>query len=189
MNQTAPLDELIVACCAGDDAAWREFLARYGDLLYSVALRTGVSPTDAEEVFQGCVLAVYTNLHTLRAPEKLVPWLAHLARRQTLYYLRKRRFEVPRDPLAPGADGLADPDPLPGELLEALQRGQWLREGLRQLRPRCQNLLHALYLDDPPLGYQEIVARWGIPLGSIGPTRARCLQALREALEENRDDR
>lgn len=179
-------DDLLRSCLRGDDAAWRLFLERYGDLIYSVALRTGASHSDAEEVFQNAVLAIYESIGRLKDPEKIVPWIAGLTRRQALFYFRKRSREV-----AEPADGLpesADPAPLPEEALTSLERGQILRDALGDLRARCRDLLTSLYLADPAPSYDEVAERLGIPVGSIGPTRARCLEGLRVALETRRWD-
>lgn len=180
----APSDpgELIRACLAGDESAWSAFVDRYGDLMYTVALRTGAARDAADDVFSASLLAVYEKLGSLRDREKIVPWLAEVVRRQTLYYLRKRRPEV-----ATGEEGVPDVEdrsPLPDEVMASLERGQLLRDALAGLRPRCRELLTALYLADPlPTSYQEIADELGIPVGSIGPTRARCLAALGEQLQ------
>jgi RNA polymerase sigma factor (sigma-70 family) len=177
---TADTHELVDRCVAGKDDAWAELVDRYGDLIYSVALRTGASRSDAEEIFQTTVLAIYQGLRTLRDPERLVSWIAGVARRQALTFFRKRAREVDE------GDGLpeeVDPGALSDDVLASLERAQHVQEALSTLRERCRVLLHALYLREPPADYETVCAETGIPIGSIGPTRARCLEALRAALE------
>ncbi len=174
------LDNLLRACVRGEDVAWRLFLERYGDLIYSIPLKMGVRRSDAEEIFQNAVVAIYQRLSTLRDPARIVNWVSEIARRQTLYYLRKRSREV-----AKPADGLpqsADRAPLAAEVLESLEASQAVREALLDLSPRCRDLLTALYLTDEAPSYKALAATYGIAIGTVGPTRAHCLKALRAAL-------
>ncbi len=176
------VEDLVAACLDGQNAAWGEFLRRYGNLLYSSILKSGCAYGDADEVFQLTVVALYEKLGTLRDVSRLVPWLVSVSRRQALYYMRKRRPEVTLDDPDTGSE-VVDVTALASDVLEALQRGQLLHEALDDIRPRCRDLLRALYIADPPLAYQDVVEQLGIPIGSIGPTRARCLESLRAALE------
>ncbi len=182
-SRATPVDvrELLDRCIAGEEVAWAELLDRYGDLVYSVALRTGASRSDAEEIFQTTVLAIYQGLRTVREPDRLVSWIAGVARRQTLTFFRKRAREVEEGDGLP--DG-ADPDALSDDVLNSLERAQHVQDALATLRERCQDLIRALYLREPPADYETISAETGIPIGSIGPTRARCLDALRTSLED-----
>jgi RNA polymerase sigma factor (sigma-70 family) len=173
-------EDLLRACVRGEDPAWRLFLERYGDLISSVPLTMGATRADAEEIFQNTVPAIVERLGTLRDPARIVAWICEIARRQTLYDFRKRRRE------ALGEDDalISEPDPTAGSdaLLESLQAGQLIKNSLLSIQSRCRDLSKSLYLDDPTPAYKEIAASLGIPIGSIGPTRARCLKALREAL-------
>ena len=187
-------EDLVRACARGEDAAWRLFLDRYGDLIYSVPLKMGVSRSDAEEVFQSSVLAMYQRLGTLRDANRLVAWICELARRQTLYYLRKRSRETLEEDESFGER--PDSSPRVDEAILSLEESQLVREALSGLGPRCRELLTLLYLTDPVLAYKELAESLDIPIGSIGPTRARCLKSLRaglaargytEGAEEGRD--
>jgi RNA polymerase sigma factor (sigma-70 family) len=166
----------------GEEAAWRAFLDRYGRLITSVILRSGASLSDAEEVYQNSVQAIFEGLGKLNDPTKIVAWVAGVARRQTFYFLRSRARETVESQEAMAE--LVDPSPLAEQDLEGLERSQLLLEALDSLRPRCRDLLKALYLSDSEASYKTIEKELGVPYGSIGPTRARCLEALREALLE-----
>lgn len=178
--KTIEVEDLIRACLRGEDSAWRLFLERYGDLVFSVPLKMGLSHSDAEEVFQVTVLALVERLGTLNDPRRIVAWICEVTRRQTLYYLRKRSRE------SFGEDGAFDaaPDASPGalEAFESLEASQVVHDALAKISPRCRDLLTALYLADPAPGYKEIAASLEIPIGSIGPTRARCLKTLQTLL-------
>jgi RNA polymerase sigma factor (sigma-70 family) len=167
-------------CLRGEDRAWRVFLECYGRLITTVILRSGASMSDAEEVYQNTVQAIFQGLARLQDSAKIVSWIAGIARRQTYYYLRSRSRETieTTDAMA----DLHDPAPLPPDEMELLQRSQVVLEALTSLRPRCRDLLTALYLDEREASYKAIEKTLGVPYGSIGPTRARCLDALREAL-------
>jgi len=178
----SPAHDLVQRCLAGENSAWAEFLDRYGDLIYSVALRMGASRTDAEDVVQASVFAIHRALGSMRDPDRLVPWIVGVARRQTLTLFRKRAREVPD---AADLPDRVDPAALSDEVAESLERAQHLRDALGSLRERCRILLFALYLREPPASYETISAETGVPIGSIGPTRARCLDALRDALESS----
>jgi RNA polymerase sigma factor (sigma-70 family) len=173
-------EDLVRGCLRGEDRAWRLFLERYGRLITTVIVRSGASMSDAEEVYQNTVQAIFLGLARLQDSGKIVSWIAGIARRQTYFFLRSRSRETIET-----TDAMADfhdPAPLPTDELESLQRSQLVLEALKSLRPRCRDLLTALYLDESEASYKEVEKTLGVPYGSIGPTRARCLDALREAL-------
>ncbi len=169
-------EDLIRACIRGEDSAWRLFLERYGDLIFSVPLKMGLSHSDAEEVFQVTVLALVERLGTLNDPRRIVAWICEVTRRQTLYYLRKRSRESFGDDEA--FDAATDASPGAHEAFESLEASQVVHEALAKISSRCRDLLTALYLSDPAPAYKQIAESLEIPIGSIGPTRARCLKAL-----------
>ncbi len=176
-------EDLLRACSRGEDAAWRLFLDRFGDLINVVILRSGVPRDEAEEVFQKAVLAMFESLGRLDEPGKLVRWIAGVARNESLDHLRVTRRELARRKVGAAARPREAP-PLPDEETDFLERTQIVREAMASLKPRCRHLLSALYLSERPVSYLEIGRTLGIPEGSVGPTRARCLQALRAALRE-----
>ncbi|MFN0149172.1 MAG: RNA polymerase sigma factor [bacterium] len=179
-STAAEAEDLIRSCLRGEDSAWRLFLERYGDLVFSVPLKMGLPHSDAEEVFQITVLALVERLGTLNDPRRIVAWICEVARRQTLYYLRKRSRESLGEDEA--FDAAADASPGAHEAFESLEASQVVRDALAKISPRCRDLLTALYLADPAPAYKEIAESLEIPMGSIGPTRARCLKSLQTLL-------
>jgi len=184
---------LIRRCRAGDAQAWHALVLRYQRLIYTVPRRAGLSEHDAADVFQSCFAALYEHLHALEQPERVQAWLVTTARRETLRSLRRTPRHVRLDTVGGDAsdDDVAadvghmedDTAVLPADHLAALQAQDRLRRAMQRLDRRSRELLSYLYLLDPPLEYEEIAARLGMAVGSIGPTRARCLAKLRRLWE------
>jgi len=171
--------ELVAACRKGDHEAWDVLLEEYGRLIWSVALRAGASDSMAEEVFQRTWVAVVEGMGRLREPRRLVSWIASVARHQTYQAFaearRGRRAGSLEDEL--GESELAVP-PSVEEELEKAEAAAAVRDAAARLTGRCRELVELLFLRDPPADYREISALTGMPVGSIGPTRARCLKRL-----------
>lgn len=180
--------ELIRACRAGDAQAWASLVVRFERLIYTVPRRAGLSADEAADVFQTVFMRLHEHLHALAQPERVQAWLVTTARRETLRLLEQRRRSVAWLPAGDADDGdadppePADPDPLPDELLDELQQRHRARTALDAMAEPCRSLLGLLYGSDEPPPYADIAARLGMPVGSIGPTRARCLAKLREAM-------
>jgi RNA polymerase sigma factor (sigma-70 family) len=176
--------ELIDACRRGDARAWRELVLRFERLVFTVPRRAGLAADEAADVFQTVFLRLHQHLGGLSQPERVRAWLVTTARRETLKQLRERRRTVPlvTDDDG-GAEEPADPDPLPEQLLEQLQLQHHARVAFERLSAPCRALLGLLYADDDAPPYGDIATRLGMPVGSIGPTRARCLAKLRALMD------
>ena len=173
-----PVTALVTRAKNGDKQAWDELVDRYTPLIWSICRRYRLRRADADDVGQGVWPRLVDQLGSLRDPAGLPGWLATTTRRECGRILRaSRKQEVPR----PSPDAADIPDKVTGiaesELLRA-ERHAALRDAFTQLSPRSQQLI-ALLIQDPPLSYAEISAKLGIPAGSIGPNRSRCLQKLR----------
>lgn len=167
--------ELLAACRRGDASAWSVVLDRYERLVFSIALRYGLSRDDAADVTQATFTALLQGLDGIREHDRLASWLATVARRQTWRLLERARRE-PHTTL--NGDGPQAPD-----AIEGWERAEWLHGGLDTLDEPCRELLAALYLDPAQPPYADVAARLRRPVGSIGPTRARCLARLRTILD------
>jgi RNA polymerase sigma factor (sigma-70 family) len=175
--------ELIERCLGGDDAAWSEFVARYQGLVYSVPRRMRLSEADAADVFQTVFMLLFQRLSSVRDPSRLGGWLLTTATREAMRAAR-RSARAPRldDDAASPNELVPDAEPLADEHREAIERAQILRSALAELSERCRTLLEAFLEEDEP-NYRDVARRLEIPIGSIGPTRARCFARLRELLE------
>lgn len=182
-------DVLVAACLRGDGAAWDALIERYQGFIYSVALRRGLSPSDAEDVFQNVCVKLYEHLADLRDVQRLTGWLASVASREAAQLFRK---ETPRlfsetETLSEDSDAgesiHASPSISPEEEVLALEQSHHVRLTMQELSDECRQLLTMLYATEDPRSYNEVSDELKIPLGSIGPKRARCLAKLRALLE------
>lgn len=181
-------DTLVTSAAGGDDRAWSALVERFSRLVWSVARAHGLADADAEEVFQTTWLRLTEHIGRLKEPQRLGAWLATTARNESLKIIRAGgRLTVTDDQhLLDRPSDLDSPERAALDAEDAATRTQRLRRvwsAFQQLPRRCQQLLRML-IATPPLSYTEIAAVMEIAVGSVGPTRARCLGQLRELLAE-----
>lgn len=169
--------ELIAACLRGDDDAWAALIERYERLVYSIPRRAGLDQNAAEEIFQEVFAALVAALPRLHRRTALPKWLMTVAHRSTVRWKRRQRHAEASE----RAEASDDPPPL--ATLVRWEQQDLVHRALEQLDPPCRALLDALFRDPERPGYDQIAARLGIPVGSIGPSRARCLRKLLTRLE------
>lgn len=177
-------DALVTAAASGDELAWAQLVRRYTPLVLSVIRSYDLNRADTADVNQTVWLRLVENLTRLRDPSALASWLATTTRRECFRALRAGRRTQPFDPYDDSVGSPVDASLLmdtatPDENVLRAERYQALRDGFAQLSPRCQQLL-SLLVGEPPASYRQIGEQMGMPIGSIGPTQARCLQKLRE---------
>jgi RNA polymerase sigma factor (sigma-70 family) len=179
--------ELITACLGGDHSAWEALIVRYQRLIYSIPIRARLSPDDAADIFQSVCLKLYEKLSTLRDYEKISSWLITTTTREVWRAsARNRRDNVfvgaenddERDPLSE----IAATAPLADEQRQTLEQQQIVRQSVDALPERCRNLLTLLFYEKDELSYADIARRMKMPVPSVGPTRARCLDKLKKLL-------
>ena len=165
---------------AGSGAAWEILIRRFGGLVASIARRCRLNDADVAEVCQTTWLRLVENLDRIEQPERLGAWLATTSRRESLRIATRRAvvsladavYLIPDDNL----------DPLDAGLLRDEQLAM-IGTATQRLAPHCQRLL-GLLMGDDDLPYKEIAEMLSMPIGSIGPTRGRCLEHLRQILAE-----
>jgi RNA polymerase sigma factor (sigma-70 family) len=167
------------AAAAGDQLAWESIVSAYSGLVWSVARAYRLSAADAADVFQVTWLRLVEHLGDIRDASRLGGWLATTARHEALDLLRGAK----RKPAMDNADLLDAPADVPpaDERLIKDEEGRALWHAFGQLSDRCQRLLRLIFTD-PPTAYEDISLVLGMPVGSIGPTRARCLSSLEARL-------
>lgn len=175
--------ELITACRTGDGLAWDALVERYQRLVYTIPARYGLTPAEIDDVFQSTWLSLLRNLKTLREPDRVSAWLVTTARREC--WERRRGSDYERSVstdldsvlLDKETDGLT-----PEEMVAQFREHEALKEAIKRLGQRCQELLRMLYFDASGHSYADVAEALNTPIGSIGPMRARCLKKLRGLL-------
>ena len=170
---------LVTRASGGDQGAWHELVDRYAPLVYTICTRYRLSNHDIEDVGQNVWLLLVEQLGKLREPAALPGWLATTTARECL---RVVTAASKTERLGTGLDDsvvFVDDATIDGEILVA-ERNAALRAAFAELPPRCRQLLSML-ISDPPHSYADIHAELGLPVGSIGPQRARCLERMRRS--------
>lgn len=168
---------MVAAARDGDVEAWNRLVDRYAPLVWSICRTYRLSRTDAEDVGQNVWLRLVEQLPRIRVPAAVAGWIMTTTRRECLRVLRVTQRVEPADAIAERADELQTGHDI-DEALIAYERRAALRAAFTQLSPRCQHML-SLLMQDPPVPYGVISVRLGMPQGSVGPIRARCLDRLR----------
>jgi RNA polymerase sigma factor (sigma-70 family) len=182
MRQSCLVDgtngELLAAAAVGNQRAWNALVQRHTSLLWSIARSYRLSSADAADVVQTTWLRLVEHLDKIADPERLPGWLATTTRRECIHLMRRtdRRTEFAAELPDPEDDG-----PAPDEALLRDERDAELWRALARLDELCQRLLRVLMADPPP-AYTDVAEALGIKVGSIGPTRGRCLAKLRALL-------
>jgi RNA polymerase sigma factor (sigma-70 family) len=181
--------QLIAGCLAGNHASWEALISRYQRLIFSVPRKMRLPPDDAADIFQSVCLKLYQKLSTLRDHDRISSWIVTTATRESWRLsARNRREAMPSDS---GSDDetntVADipaTAPLADEEREALERHQAVRESVESMPERCRDLLTLLFYHPDELSYSDISRRMKMPVPSVGPTRARCLEKLKRLLQD-----
>lgn len=171
---------VVRSAAAGDGKAWDALIDRYARLIWAVARSFGLSVADADDVSQTTWLRLAEHLGKLRDPERVGLWLAVTARNESLRMLKRAQRDIPFDPLADIGRTAGGPD-VDVQIL-TLERDQALWRAFQSLPANCRVLLLMLTAE-PSLSYEEVSVSLAIPIGSIGPTRGRCLERLRNNAE------
>ena len=186
---------LVARCRQGDSSAWTALVLRYQRLVHAIVRRVGDDEHAAADVFQTVFSRLLQHLPKLDDPSRLQAWIVTTAKREALLQRKRAQRTVSMHRSGDG-QGSSDPDagwsadwePAddadgPEQQLDELQQLHAMRQALDRLDERCRNLLGLLFTDDDTrVPYDEVGRRLGLPVGSIGPTRARCLGKLRALL-------
>jgi RNA polymerase sigma factor (sigma-70 family) len=174
------LTQIVLQARAGSSEAWQSLIQRFGGLVAAIARRCRLNDADVAEVSQTTWLRLVENIDRIQQPERLGAWLATTSRRESLRIATRRSTVSATDEIYLIADDTADP--LDSGLLKE-EQVRAVRMAADRLPPRSQRLL-GLLMADSELPYKEIAEQLNMPIGSIGPTRGRCLEQLRQLMEE-----
>ena len=180
---------LIVRCKKGDGAAWETLVHRYQRLVYAIVRRIGLDEHAAADVFQTVFMRLMEHLPRLTQLDRLQAWIVTTAKREALLQRKRglRNVSMTRsdeDDAEAAEWDIADDALLPEDALAELQAQHQVKLAMAQLDARCRELLTLLYgADDDKIAYEDVAVQLAMPVGSIGPTRARCLGKLRKLVD------
>lgn len=180
-DEALDVAELVRQAAAGDRLAWEGLVDQYERLIWAVTRDFKLLESDAGDVFQVTWLRLLEHINKIEKPDRMGAWLAATARNECLRCLAARKKVIlAKDDIV--LESAAEPEPEIDEGLLSAERSQMVREALASLPWRWQRMLELL-MADPPASYAEISDQTGLPIGSIGPTRSRCLARLRALLQ------
>lgn len=183
----AEAGSLVVAAAGGDKAAWQMLVEHFSGLVWSITRSYRLGHADAADAFQTTWLRLAEHINRIEQPDRIGAWLATAARRECLASIRAGGRATPTEDMARFERFTADDNPPEEAVLrseaerEDAARAAAVWRAFGALSDRCRELLRVLMASPPP-SYAEVAAALELPIGSIGPTRARCLQRLREQI-------
>jgi RNA polymerase sigma factor (sigma-70 family) len=174
MYHDSPATQLLECAAHGMESAWREIVKRFSPLIFAICRRYGIGGVDIQDVAGEVWVKLLANVNEIREPNALPGWLRTTVRNECLGLLRARSRQIPTDT---DLDGEAHQPEVDAKLIGE-ERHHAARQALAHLSQRDRQLMSMLF-SDPPTPYKEISSTLGIPVGAIGPTRARCLTRAR----------
>ena len=172
-------ERLVRECLAGNQDAWSALIDKYKKLIYSIPVKWELSTEDANDIFQSVCVDLYSELRRLRQPRALPKWLIQT----TLHKCARHRNHQSRYSGEEPAEEVAAIKPSTDAIVLEAEQEQILREAISAVPERCAQLIRMLFFESPARAYGEIARQLGLATGSIGFTRARCLDKLRKQLE------
>lgn len=173
--------DLVDRCRHGQEGAWTALINKYKNLIYSIPIRAGFSQEEAADIFQAVCLDLFCELSSLREPDALAGWLIRVTRNKC-YHKRMEDNRYVSDHAQ--NEHTSAPEHIPENVIHEIEREQFVRDALSELNPRCRELVRKLFFELPARPYQEVARELGLAVGSIGIIRRRCLNCLRDRLEE-----
>ncbi len=180
-NQFSDSD-LVQKCLKGNEAAWTALIKKYKNLIFSIPMRYGFSEEDSADIFQAVCMDLLAELPRLREPNALAGWLMQVARNKCFH--RKQAQQRHQVQEIDDLNSYSSPQEEPERLAAQLEQEQALREAVLDLSPRCRQLVHMLFFEMPVRPYQQVAKELDLAAGSIGFIRRRCLDKLRQRLEQ-----
>jgi RNA polymerase sigma factor (sigma-70 family) len=174
--------QLVRECLRGSEEAWSALIDKYKNLIFSIPIKYGFSSDDATDIFQAVCLEMLSELPKLRKPKALPKWIMQVATHKCFHH----KQQLLRVTTAGSAEEMPErsASPTAERVLREAEEEQKFRDAISSLPPRCQQLIHMLFFEEPARPYQEIASELGLAPGSIGFIRQRCLDRLRSKLEQ-----
>jgi RNA polymerase sigma factor (sigma-70 family) len=178
-DRAARVEACLMRARAGETGALAEVVRELSPLLWHVARDEGLTVEESADVVQTTWLELVRRLHDIRSPRALTAWLITATRREAWRVRERSRRQAPGE--AAHLESAPDPGPGPGEQLLSDERDRALWRHFQRLPERCRRLLRIVAHVARP-DYAAVAEALGMPIGSIGPTRGRCLAKLRTML-------
>jgi RNA polymerase sigma factor (sigma-70 family) len=175
--------ELLLRAAAGEREAWDALVDRFDQMVWSVARSFRLDDAAASDVAQTVWLRLIENVDRIQDPERLPGWLATTCRREALRVIKRSERSVPSD----FEYDIEDPSPSLESMMIKDEETREVVQAFGELGEECQQLLRLLTVE-PALSYEEIAEATGRPVGSLGPTRGRCVERLKAAISRIRRD-
>ena len=180
----AQVGQWVTRAAAGNQQAWTALVKRFNGMILTVARNHGLSPANAAEVSQTTWLRLVEHLGRIEHPERIGAWLTTTARHESLRMVRSAEHRFQKITDDDGLTDLIDIEALPVDAKLVIdERDSAVRTAFARLPTRCRAMLFLL-MSEPAVSYKELADALEIPVGSIGPTRARCLATLRRIMIE-----
>lgn len=174
---------MLLRAAAGEREAWDALVERFGQMVWSVARSFRLDDAAASDVAQTVWLRLIENVDRIQDPERLPGWLATTCRREALRVIKRSERSVPSD----FEYDIEDPSPSLESMMIEDEETREVVQAFGELGEECQQLLRLLTVE-PALSYEEIAEATGRPVGSLGPTRGRCVERLKAAISRIRRD-
>jgi RNA polymerase sigma factor (sigma-70 family) len=175
------ISQVVRQAALGDRSSWEQLVSKYSRLIWAMTRDFKLAESDAADVVQATWLRLLEHIDRIEHPDRIGSWLATTARHECLRHVaRRKKVILVDDDLAFSDVSTEQPDL--DERLIADENAEAVRQALSRLPWRWRRLLELLMMD-PPASYAEISSQLGLPVGSIGPTRGRCLERLRVLLQ------
>jgi len=173
---------LVTRCLAGSEEAWSLLIDKYKSLIYSVPIKYGLPAADAADVFQATCLELLARLPELREPRALPKWLLQVAHHQCWKWKHQQQKTLSRD----STPDLPEPETpaIAESLVQQTYEEQALREAMASLEAKCRRLIEFLFFETPSRPYAEVAQALGLAVGTIGSARQRCIDKLRDKLQD-----
>jgi RNA polymerase sigma factor (sigma-70 family) len=174
--------ELVQDCLRGNQGAWNFLVDKYKNLIFSIPIRYGLSREEAADIFQAVLLELIQELPNLREPKALPKWLMQVTAHKCFHTKRQNSRTISQDDEAVKIPERSIPAKAES-IIREVEEEQMLREALAALSPRCRELIHMLFYEEPKRPYQKVASSLGLATGSIGLLRQKCLDQLKKRLD------
>lgn len=174
--------ELIDGCLKHREEDWNLLVDKYKNLIFSIPLRYGFSREEAADIFQSVCLDLIQDLSKLREPKALPKWLMQVTAHKCFHWKKQRNRLVSHDDEEAKIPEESVPPEADLNLREA-EEEQILRNALAEIPPRCRELIHMLFYEEPKRPYDQVAGSLGLATGSIGLLRQKCLDRLKKKLD------